>query len=240
MLIKNPLLTRRAVLALLTAGGLFGAPQAARAYQVDCAILICLAGGWPSSTECRAARAEFIRRITPWPVEPPLQIWNCPLGVSFPLQEEPSQSLHGISAPKGSSARVPFKALLRLPSPPGADSAIPSRVADYSGKNGVADIDISGAEYDFVRSIRVYNVEYARQHKVGGDNDTCHRSETVRLGTYGLQGEFAWSASSVEDLPRAFEGLDGWGSYCPSLRRRAVFIDWTDYQGQYGYEQVDY
>ena len=33
------------------------APQAAKAYQVDCAILLCLAGGWPASAECAHARA---------------------------------------------------------------------------------------------------------------------------------------------------------------------------------------
>jgi formate/nitrite transporter FocA (FNT family) len=27
-------------------------PQAAKAYQVDCAILLCIAGGWPASAEC--------------------------------------------------------------------------------------------------------------------------------------------------------------------------------------------
>ena len=46
----------------------------AQSYQIDCAILLCLAGGWPASEPCARARAEFIRRITPWPVEPPLQI----------------------------------------------------------------------------------------------------------------------------------------------------------------------
>ena len=46
----------------------------AAAYPVDCAILLCLAGGWPASAECANARAVFIARITPWPVEPPLQI----------------------------------------------------------------------------------------------------------------------------------------------------------------------
>ena len=55
----------------------------AEAYPVDCAILLCLAGGWPASAECAHARAVFIRRITPWPIEPPLQIWNCPMRVSF-------------------------------------------------------------------------------------------------------------------------------------------------------------
>ena len=54
-------------------------PATAQGYQIDCAILLCLAGGWPASVPCARARAEFIRRITPWPVEPPLQIWRCPM-----------------------------------------------------------------------------------------------------------------------------------------------------------------
>ena len=55
----------------------------AQTYQIDCAILLCLAGGWPASEPCGRARAEFIRRVTPWPVEPPLQIWRCPMGASY-------------------------------------------------------------------------------------------------------------------------------------------------------------
>ncbi len=59
-----------------------GSTTAAVAYPIDCAILLCLAGGFPASAECSAAKAEMIRRITPWPVEPPLQLWNCPMGMS--------------------------------------------------------------------------------------------------------------------------------------------------------------
>ena len=54
----------------------------AQAYPIDCAILLCMAGGFPASVECSRAKAEVIRRITPWPVEPPLQLWRCPMGVS--------------------------------------------------------------------------------------------------------------------------------------------------------------
>ncbi|WP_306755519.1 hypothetical protein [Paracoccus actinidiae] len=46
-----------------------------------------MAGGFPASVECSAAKAELIRRITPWPIEPPLQLWRCPMGnggVSLP------------------------------------------------------------------------------------------------------------------------------------------------------------
>ncbi len=57
------------------------APKPAIAYPIDCAILLCLAGGFPPSAECAAAKATMIRRITPWPITPPLQLWNCPMGL---------------------------------------------------------------------------------------------------------------------------------------------------------------
>ena len=71
-----------ALLRSLSAAAMLAAasPGAATAYPVDCAIVLCLAGGWPANPHCAAARAEFIRRATPWPVEPPLQIWRCPMG----------------------------------------------------------------------------------------------------------------------------------------------------------------
>lgn len=235
---------RRAAATALTCAGLsLAAPPTAQAYQVDCAILICLAGGWPGSTECNEARSVFISRITPWPVEPPLQIWNCPLGVSYrPSQgQSPLPLLREASSTSVRPTSQPFSAVLEgLPLPTTKKDEMLALIADYADDNGVADIDISGSEYDFVRSIRVYNVEYARQRESGGDNGDCRRSEKVRVGTYGVQGDFSWSGSSVASLPDAFEGLAGWGESCPSLYQRSVFIDWTDYQGKYGYEQVDY
>lgn len=56
-------------------------PVPSAAYPIDCAILLCMAGGFPASAECSAAKAEVIRRITPWPIEPPLQLWRCPMGI---------------------------------------------------------------------------------------------------------------------------------------------------------------
>lgn len=67
--------------AAACAAALSAAPQA-NAYPIDCAILLCMAGGFPASAECTAARIEMIRRVTPWPVEPPLQLWNCPMQAS--------------------------------------------------------------------------------------------------------------------------------------------------------------
>lgn len=90
------LLKFRALLAAssLTVASMLS-PQDAKAYPIDCAILLCMAGGFPASTECSAAKAEVIRRITPWPIEPPLQLWRCPLGISTQ-----DAALAGISVPQ--------------------------------------------------------------------------------------------------------------------------------------------
>lgn len=67
--------------AVACVAALASAPKA-DAYAIDCAILLCLAGGFPASTECTQAKVEMIRRVTPFPIEPPLQLWNCPLRAS--------------------------------------------------------------------------------------------------------------------------------------------------------------
>ena len=101
-----------------------------------------------------------------------------------------------------------------------------------------ADIDISGQEFNFVRSIRVFDVN-AHQRETGRDRD-CTRSGSVRLGSYGTQGDFHWTRSSVGDLPVAHIGTERWGSTCPVVWHRSVFVEWRDYAGNYGYEQVNY
>lgn len=83
-----------AITASTALAGLLGTTPA-QAYPIDCAILLCLAGGFPASTECMAAKAEMIRRITPWPIEPPLQLWRCPMGMSAE-----TASLIGITPPQ--------------------------------------------------------------------------------------------------------------------------------------------
>ena len=84
------------------------------------------------------------------------------------------------SYPAGGAA-TPIEAAWRTPEAPNnfvlADSAA-QLVQDR------ADIDISGPEFNFVRSIRVFDVRYARQRESGRDGD-CNRSATVVLGTYG-------------------------------------------------------
>lgn len=226
-------------------------PADAQSYPIDCAILLCLSGGWPASEPCARARAEFIRRITPWPVEPPLQIWRCPMGVTYDR-----------GGKKEFESRVQDAAFERALTPIPhlhSDGLVqsahrPSSRVDWPGATrpgqlakgfalqlaqSRADIDISGPEFDFVRSIRVFDVSSARQYEAGSEGD-CQRSSVVSLGTYGTQGDFSWQRSSPSALPAAHVGLEQWGENCPNIWHRSVFVEWRDFEGRYGFEQVNY
>jgi hypothetical protein len=247
--LKNLLLAALSALAL--AGPTFPTQASAQTYQIDCAILLCLSGGWPASVPCARARAEFIRRITPWPVEPPLQIWRCPMGASYdgPARSRPTDRIFnalfgGTEDPSNASTPL-FNHASRASDMLGLHRAETIRRnlvrADYALDlvEDRADIDISGPEFNFVRSIRVFDVRYARQHESGRDGD-CNRSAVVVLGTYGTQGDFSWQRSSPAALPAAHAGLERWGEHCPSIYHRSVFVEWRDYSGNYGFEQVNY
>jgi len=223
----------------------------AQTYQIDCAILLCLSGGWPASEPCARARAEFIRRITPWPVEPPLQIWRCPMAASYEQGPAPSTAARIYEAVYGAlptplpysvpdvlvvDTTLAIRALSDDLAPPAHQQAEEFALQLVQDR---ADIDISGPEFNFVRSIRVFDVRFARQHESGRDGD-CNRSAIVSLGTYGTQGEFSWRRSSPGALPSAHIGLERWGDHCPRIRHRSVFVEWRDYEGDYGFEQVNY
>jgi hypothetical protein len=247
--IKN--LLKAALPTLALAAPISPTQASAQTYPIDCAILLCLSGGWPASVPCARARAEFIRRITPWPVEPPLQIWRCPMGASFdgPARSRPTDRIidalfNGTESPPNFSSAVYDHAALgddRL-GVEGLNATWGNLVmADYALHlaQDRADIDISGPEFNFVRSIRVFDVRHAWQRESGQDGD-CNRSATVVLGSYGTQGDFSWSASSPAALPAAHVGLEGWGEHCPGIWHRSVFVEWRDYSGTYGFEQVNY
>lgn len=102
-----------------------------------------------------------------------------------------------------------------------------------------ADVDISGPEFNFVRSIRVFHVRLASQYEAGRDG-SCERAASILLGSYGVQGAFSWKNSYFGALPEFHEGLEQWGEDCPRIDRRSVFVDWRDYEGNYGFEQVNY
>lgn len=223
----------------------------AQSYQIDCAILLCLAGGWPASVPCARARAEFIRRITPWPIEPPLQIWRCPMGASFET-DQPQRNV-----PRILDAMLDRKpAYQSFPSAPLTEIALkpqPTVFIEGSGTahgspeeimlhlaqqiisgNGKADIDISGAEFDYVRSIKVYHVRFvARREK-----DYCGEHDSTQIGRYGPQGEFSWHGFSAKSVPTyVMPRVRG----CPEGGRlRGVGVEWRDYEGNIGSEFVYY
>ena len=189
------------------------------AYPVDCAILLCLAGGWPASAECAHAKMVFIRRITPWPIEPPLQIWNCPMRASFRGEAGPAERLFDIAV------RGEPKPLLSSPKAPSESQLIEGRV----------DIDISDPVFDFVRSIRVFEISYGQKRSPHGD---CSTWVLVVAGTYGAQGQYSRRQSSVSAVPTASD-LDV-PADCREYRHRSVFVEWRDYEGSYQHEEVHY
>lgn len=172
----------RAAAALAATAAFLSLPVPAAAYPVDCAILLCLAGGWPASAECAHARTVFIARITPWPVEPPLQIWNCPMRASFHGAAKPLERLFDIAVRGGP---VPF---ISIPETPAALQLVQDR----------ADVDISDPAFDFVRSIRVFEITYQQRRSSDGD---CNSWGAVYMGTYGAQGEYSRRRSSVSAVP---------------------------------------
>jgi hypothetical protein len=191
----------------------------AAAYPVDCAIQLCLAGGWPASAECAHARTVFIARITPWPVEPPLQIWNCPMRASLRGEAKPIERLLDIAV-RGEP--VP---LVSIPETPWAPQLVQDR----------ADVDISDPAFDFVRSIRVFEITYQQRRSSDGD---CNSWGAVYMGTYGAQGEYGRRRSSVSAVPTASDLAVP--ADCRSYWHRSVFVEWRDYEGSYGHEEVHY
>lgn len=210
-----------AAAAAITVTSLLGSTAPAQAYQVDCAILLCLAGGWPASAPCAHARAVFIRRITPWPIEPPLQIWRCPMGASFsaPASLSSTEQLYDIAFRHEPQVSVPQDPQL----------VVPVQAEEQ------ADIDISGDAFDFVRSIRVYHIQFSQRENENGD---CNRSDSTRLGAYGVQGDYRWTPSSVADVPAASQFSEP--VHCDWISYRSVFVDWRDYEGNYDFEEVRY
>lgn len=192
----------------------------AAAYPVDCAILLCLAGGWPGSAECAHARAVFIRRITPWPIEPPLQIWNCPMRASFRGKGQSLERLYDIAS--GTDFLLPALSIPEV-------SAAPNLVGAQ------ADSDISGPAFDFVRSIRVFEITYQQRRNRDGD---CNSWGSVYIGSYGDRGDYTRRRSGASAVPKASDFA--LPASCRSYLHRSVFVEWRDYEGTYGHEEVHY
>ena len=244
-------LRKIAILTLGSSSLAMGTAPKAAAYPIDCAILLCLSGGWAyPSPDCAVAQIEFMRRITPWPIEPPVQIWNCPLKSSYtePQAVSPMQRLYDINFPQGhrqltlsAPATVPAvydqvvndetDRLLRLIGSAGGTEG------DLSSSNQTADVDISSATFDFLRSIKVYDIRYRIKNT---DNGYCYEYGVSNRGSYGLQGDFGWDEIDFDEAP-------SWAvpaKNCPKRGKEdkvnGVCIEWTDYSGTYGYDFITY
>jgi hypothetical protein len=194
-------------------------PTRASAYPVDCAILLCLAGAWPASAECAHARAVFIRRITPWPIEPPLQIWNCPMRASIRAPTAMERLLD-----------IAFRAESMRPM-----ASKPDGLSDLLLVQDQADVDISDPAFDFVRSIKVFEITYQQRRSSDGD---CNIWSAVYEGSYGEQGDYIRRRSSAAAIPEASDFSNP--PSCSTYWHRSVFVEWRDYEGTYGHEEVHY
>ncbi len=212
----------------IAASGLLAAPAAA--YPVDCAILLCLVGGWPFSAECGEARAEFIRRITPFPVEPPLQLWRCPMGGSAGARDlTPMQRLDQI---KRNSAvpypEVPSKALPTIVQAWFLDES-PSPVVKSSYT-----VDLSSSDFDVVQSIKVWHIQ-SYDYRVTEREGPCVEMIHAELGTYNDRAEYQLTQTGADAIPSWM----GMNRTCGSSFR-GVGVEWTDTFGVHGYEVVKY
>jgi hypothetical protein len=124
-----------------------------------------------------------------------------------------------------------------------------------------ADIDISDPAFDFVRSLRVYHMQF--QQRQG--RDECWSQDVSRLGSYGQQGDYRWQRYALrgvtyervwvrdgrdshwQDIPHYSWNVPAQSSIhsirmgsCNSINIRAVGVSWTDWEGNPGYEEVHY
>lgn len=151
---------------------LFAPAAPASAYQIDCAILLCMAGGFPPSAPCVAARAEMIRRITPWPIEPPLQLWRCPMHASFSPWER-----------TGEGKVVPVAVVTP---PPGL-----RRHSEFT-------LAYDSTIESYLSGIKVYDLTYRRHRNHDGD---CNVSVRFSIGSYDPSGAFNWRRAGVQSVP---------------------------------------
>ena len=99
-----------------------------------------------------------------------------------------------------------------------------------------ADIDLSGHAFDFVRSIRVWDVRTYSFRPQGRDGDCKERYE-MNLGTYDSEGQFRWQRSKPAAAPA---WLIPSRECANSSFLRGVGVEWRDYQGRHGHELVRY
>jgi hypothetical protein len=75
------------------------------------------------------------------------------------------------------------------------------------------------------------------QQRRSSDGD-CNSWGAVYMGTYGSQGDYSRRRSSVSAVPTASDLAVP--TDCRSYWYRSVFVEWRDYEGSYGHEEVHY
>lgn len=201
--------------SVLLALSLTGTPARALAYQIDCAILLCLAGGFPPSAPCAAARAEMIRRITPWPIEPPLQLWRCPMRASI---------RHGDTVTQSRPVEIQY--LPPLLNPP------------FEIQNDVDLLPIYESQIeDYLTAIKVYHLRYSRSYSSRSGN--CNISARLEVGTYDRDGNFSWQRRPPISASPSWVFNTSY-TQCTTVWFRGVGMEWRDHEGTKGTEVVRY
>ncbi|WP_159090196.1 hypothetical protein [Ruegeria sp. Alg231-54] len=212
-----------------------------KAYPIDCAIFLCLAGGWPTDPDCNAARAEFIRRITPMPVEPPLQLWRCPMGVVLGTSNlTPMQRLEAIRE----VSATPFPELPQEEQEPSVIVEVSFALESWANPGPaspslpaptLANVDLSSADFDVIRSIRVWDVRHY-SYRIREREGPCTTRLDMSVGTYDENANFHWSDRAPGPRP---DWLPLNKDRCPTYFR-GVGVEWSDIFGNYDYELVRY
>lgn len=211
----------------LLAASVFGAavtslaPAPVAAYPIDCAILLCLAGGFPASTECMKAKAEMIRRITPWPIEPPLQLWRCPMG----LPSDVADAIGHAAVSLGPDGLTPEVRQYRDAIEIYRINYVRGRVregTEISDRTLVGNYQDADGEFIWARGSYREGPEWLAE-AVGGYRKPIYQS-------YGPDGNYERVIGYQNDYGRGYAGA----------RLRAIVMRFQDYKGDYHTEAVHY
>jgi hypothetical protein len=111
----------------------------------------------------------------------------------------------------------------------------PTREGPVQRVANQADVDISEPAFDFVRSIRVFEITYQMDQS---DGSSCTTWSSVFEGSYNSQGAYSRRSSTPSAVPQASGFREP--QECRTYSYRSVFVEWRDYQGSYGSEEVHY
>ena len=181
----------------------FGAAPAA-AYQIDCAILLCLAGGWPSAGACIPACARSSSGGSPLGRSSLLfksgAVQCAP--ASRPRPTSPLSRLYDIASQQADSASGrAINAVCLYPK----RSRLRASGRSYTTWPAREPISISAIpSFDFVRSIRVFDVDWweydhENQH---GDHDLPPMETTCSYRHLRLAGRFRMAERRTQRCPR--------------------------------------